>query len=427
MSIPTMAQLQHVQSSAQTNSASGVGSRDIVPPTQTQTQARPGPLPRRLPRKSILKSQRPSLQLNNSLRPLPESITDRFPLELVKLVLHWVVALGSNVPSSPIDYPMRPPNPTLIACSLVCRAWVPLCRTHYTPRLTVTPSNASQFLDLVNGETSGHLTIGQSIKHLVVQKQENVVDHFFLVGTNGTGMSNNRGPTSPGGCSRSSSISSASSSASSDSSASGLRSPYRDTSSPASSSSSLTSQSSSTSLRKPGYDLTDILSVATTRLPSIIKLTLQKAYNQTSQIASYIASFADLEELELRSFEFGTFSDLAAVISAQQGLKRLALTDIAWGPPSSEDSDHGHRPPPNLQTLELFMAHQSHLFEWMFKAPSTEPYTPKISSVDIGGIMQLEDAIAVSRFLRKLGPHLKHLSLYSPSRISQAGSSLEHL
>jgi hypothetical protein len=61
------------------------------------------------------------------------------------------------------------------------------------------------------------------------------------------------------------------------------------------------------------------------------------------------------------------------------------------------------------------MEQQAKLFNWILGRSTI----PSVEYVEIGGITDVDDAIAVSRFLRSLGPVLKHLRLYSPNRISQ--------
>ncbi|TFK19813.1 hypothetical protein FA15DRAFT_689394 [Coprinopsis marcescibilis] len=294
-------------------------------------------LPRRLPRKSILKSQRPLISPRTLALSL--SITDRFPLELFRIIIDWLYTSNDRH--------------ALNACALVCRAWLPLCRVHYTPRMTVSPANASEFLDITS---SPHLTIASTVTQLTLQKQETMVDHFFIV--------NSSSPPSP--CTQ--------------------------------------------------FSLGHLLSSAQP-LASITKLTLQKGYGETREIAPHLHAFAQLQDLELRSFEFTSFSDLTAVIASQAQLRRLSLTDIAWrdwGLPSAL-ADRTHRLPPGLRHLEVFMEHSAGLFQWMLAEFRAQP----LEFVQLGGIMEVEDAIAVSRFLRGLGSVLKHLRLYSPSRISQ--------
>ncbi|RXW20609.1 hypothetical protein EST38_g5249 [Candolleomyces aberdarensis] len=217
-----------------------------------------------------------------------------------------------------------------------------------------------------------------SVRHLTIQKQQSVVDHFYLVN------SPTNTPTSA--------------------------------KPPSHFPKPLTSQ----------LQLFDILSKATS-LCYVTKLTLQKGYGEGSAMATYLREFLYLEDLEMRSFEFLSFADLAAVLSAQPNLRRLSLTDVAWGGNNSSPpaSSHGTIPSdtnnqnkcvlPNLRRLELFMEHQGKLFNWILARPSI----PSVEYVEIGGITEVDDAIAVSRFLRSLGPVLKHLRLYSPSRISQ--------
>ena len=292
--------------------------------------------------KSILKSnRRPSQQ---ELRPLNRALTDSFPIELIKIVL------------DALQYD----RDAMRSCTLVCRSWLRMCREYYKPDITVHPGNASRFLDLIS---SPYVSITDSIRHLTIHKQFNVVDHCFLV---------NSPQTSPT-----------------------LSRPFL--------------------LPKP-LQLPDILSRATA-FPYLNKLTLQKGYGESSAIASSLREFHYLQELELRSFEFVSFSDLAAVISAQPNIQRLSLTDIAWGIRNASPSTTGTSTSvlPNLRHLELFMEKQAVLFNWILARPSI----PNIEYVELGGITELDDAIAVSRFLRGLGPVLKHLRLYSPNRISQ--------
>lgn len=310
--------------------------------------------PVRKPRKSILKAKKcPSIK---DLRPLARTITDIFPLELFRLIID---ALQND-------------RRALASCSLVCRAWLPFCRDHFNPHLMVQPENASRFKDLL---ASPHISVKTSVRHLTLQKQQNVVDHVFLVNS----------PTN-----------------------------------------SPTSEKPSPQFPRPQLQLSDILSQATL-LPYITKLTFQKGYGEGSAMASHLREFLYLEDLEIRSFEFVSFADLTAVLSAQPNLRRLSLTDIAWGGQNSTapTSAHSTLPSdannqskcvlPNLRRLELFMEQQAKLFNWILGKPSI----PSVEYVEIGGITDVDDAIAVSRFLRTLGPVLKHLRLYSPNRISQ--------
>ncbi|KAF6747125.1 hypothetical protein DFP72DRAFT_972728 [Ephemerocybe angulata] len=295
--------------------------------------------------------KRPSIA---TLRPLTRVITDRFPLELFRIVIECA----------------QQDRGTLAACSLVCRAWLPISREHFHPRITVHPGNAARFIDIMS---SPLMTLQTSIRHLVIQKQQAVVDHFFL-----------------------------------------LHSPAN---------TPVSAKPNQPPKPHPSFEVSHILAKAAS-LPYITKLTLQKGYGESSAMAHHLREFLYLEELEIRSFEFTSFADLAAVISAQQNVRRLALTDVAWGAKSFTPA-HGTALPthqatqtcalPNLRRLELFMERQGELFNWILGKPSIPP----VEYVELGGITEVDDAIAVSRFLRGLGPVLKHLRLYSPSRISQ--------
>lgn len=320
------------------------------------------------PRKSILKLHRRPNSI--AFRPLTRDITDRFPLELVRLVIDFLAHDWDSLSS----------------CSLICRAWHPFCRLHFHHRMTVHPGNASHFFEITKSPRPG---IQENVHHLIVQKQEHVVDHFYLLHStpNASPTSTKPAKTPPWNAQH--------------------------------------------TTPRP-FEVSHILSTATS-LAYITKLTLQKGYGESSAFASHLNDFHYLEELEIRSFEFNLFSDLTSVISAQPNVRRLALTDIAWGPPQSASqvahetsfapNNHSQiqtRVLPNLRRLELFMERQAELFNWLLGRPTI----PSVEYIALGGITEVDDGIAVSRFLRSLGPVLKHLRLYTPNRISQGEQAL---
>ena len=166
--------------------------------------------------------------------------------------------------------------------------------------------------------------------------------------------------------------------------------------------------------RVPDFHFDNVLRHVKT-FTSITKLSLFKGYGENPKLISHLQDFLSLEDLELRSWSFPGFSDFVGVVCAPRNLVRLSLTDIAWGTRRSVAPDL--RLPPRLRHMAIFMEKQGQFFNWMLRC-----VTQPIESLEVGGIFGPDDALACAHFLRVLGPTLKHLSLYTPSRISKGMS-----
>lgn len=161
--------------------------------------------------------------------------------------------------------------------------------------------------------------------------------------------------------------------------------------------------------RVPDFHFDNVLRHVKT-FTSITKLSLFKGYGENPKLISHLQDFLSLEDLELRSWSFPGFSDFVGVVCAPRNLVRLSLTDIAWG--TRRSLAPNLRLPPRLRHMAIFMEKQGQFFDWMLRC-ATQP----IESLEVGGVFGPDDALACANFLRVLGPTLKHLSLYTPSRI----------
>lgn len=255
-----------------------------------------------------------------------------------------------------IDY-LHGDKQSLSACCLVCKAWLPTGRYHLRSRLSLHKSNAASFFQLIDAPKS---TLGHHIRHLSIQQ-----DNSALRNLSCDDDSDSYYGDSEKGCSE--------------------------------------------------FRLDDVLP-RMSGLPSISSLCLSWVMNGLGPAATsaLLHGFPNLTELEFRSCAFPSLSEFAAMISAHQNLQRLALSDVEWfdlSPPSNKQSL-----PPLLHILELYITRSSEFLSWLLAHRGSL----KLDTVMLGSAFwDYEDAVAIGALLRSLGPTLRHLSLCSPSHLSQ--------
>lgn len=93
---------------------------------------------------------------------------------------------------------------------------------------------------------------------------------------------------------------------------------------------------------------------------------------------------------------------------------RLFLNLRAPCPPASEARDRS-RFPNRLRTLELFITHSTYFLEWLLSFDLRTLQNVKLGSAFWDG----DDTASIGALLKQLGPSLKHLTMCSPSRLSE--------
>ena len=142
-----------------------------------------------------------------------------------------------------------------------------------------------------------------------------------------------------------------------------------------------------------------------------LKLTLGSA--QTDDLIPVLLDVIQgVVEFELRSAAFSSFSSLCTVLCAGKRLQHLTLTDVNWKKGMSEteeDDPLRWRLSPRLARLTVSIRKLGEFLEWIMRTAKMPP----IRAVCLGGIASVEDENAVAAFLKRLGPELKHLKLYT--------------
>ncbi|CAK5272805.1 unnamed protein product, partial [Mycena citricolor] len=122
--------------------------------------------------------------------------------------------------------------------------------------------------------------------------------------------------------------------------------------------------------------------------------------------AVFYSKFRALATLELRSSAFDFTSDVVELISSKPALRKLHLLDVAWSPdPGSDHHILDQFPvPQGLDSLRLTDCYQRDILDWMV---SRHP-VPAVRYLQLGRV-QPPDAPSIGRFLKLLGPELKTL------------------
>ncbi|KAF8886534.1 hypothetical protein BD779DRAFT_615986 [Infundibulicybe gibba] len=134
--------------------------------------------------------------------------------------------------------------------------------------------------------------------------------------------------------------------------------------------------------------------------------------------ACLTTGFPNLTELEFQRCTFLSLTEFATLLSALHNLQRLSLSDTEWL--NAQLPETRQRIPPGLHTLELYLSHHRDFLTWLLSFPGGLPFeTVRLGSAFWRG----DDALMVNRFLRSLGPRLKHLSLSSPTYLGEVDLS----
>ncbi|KAF8954910.1 hypothetical protein BDZ97DRAFT_1118955 [Flammula alnicola] len=168
-----------------------------------------------------------------------------------------------------------------------------------------------------------------------------------------------------------------------------------------------------TDLHQPGISFNEYLLPFVGASDSLKTLTFHgvkirpRASSRFSAIAPQIKALSRLTRLELTRCAFSTFEEFLLVICSGASLLELLLTDITvlhWSDQTPPDSWHLPR---RLQHLSLNTPGQSLILKWIL----SHPRIPVLKAVCLGVFQDADDQQTIGRFLRALGPHLKHLKL----------------
>lgn len=286
------------------------------------------------PPRSILRRRQPP-----PITPLSPSICRRLPSEVIHIIIERIASFDV---------------PTLRACSLVCKSWLPVSRWHLIPAVSLGSKNVKSFLRLLE---SPYSTIFQSIHHVSIQSDSNAISHRK------TRESRIFPPdlvVSPG-------------------------------SSP--------------------FTCDEVLLQCLTRFPALTSLLFSWLQEGLALPTSNTLTqgFPGLTKIEFRTCTFPSFEDFTHMICALQNLQRLVLMDVNWCDLRRPESPTRQVLPPHLETLELYLSPIGHVCTWIAEHSRdlNELETVSLCSAFWEDI----DSLAIAWMLRRLGPKVKHLSL----------------
>ncbi|KAF5383137.1 hypothetical protein D9615_005034 [Tricholomella constricta] len=293
------------------------------------------------PRRSILRPRQPP-----PITPLSLDICHRIPTEVFSII---------------IDRIARFDVPTLRVCSLVCKTWLAVSRSHLIPTLSLNAKNTKSFLRLLN---SPHATISRGVHHVSVQGDSDAISHRK----------------------------------------------------------SRESRIYPVDMIINGGTLTcdeSLLLRSLAPFPSLTSLSFSWLRDGLSPptSAALICGFPGLTDLEFRTCSFPSFTEFARTVCALQALRRLALADVTWDdlslpecdPASESASSSFKRPPAGLQTLELYLSPIGHLCTWL--AGHSDALVQLETVRLCSAFWEDVDAVAIAWMLRRLGRKVRHLSL----------------
>ena len=120
---------------------------------------------------------------------------------------------------------------------------------------------------------------------------------------------------------------------------------------------------------------------------------------------AFIACFPSITRLILSDASFDTFTNVLRTICSFPLLQELSICNVSWSSaPEDHMLSHFISPPPPLNRLALEICYRRDILDVLLTLKPT-------SGVEILqlGLVAPEDAHTVARYLRALGPSLKHL------------------
>ncbi|KAG6909907.1 hypothetical protein DXG01_014427 [Tephrocybe rancida] len=285
------------------------------------------------PRRSILRRRQPP-----PVTPLSPDICRRIPKEVVEIIIERIASFDV---------------PTLRACSLVCRSWLPLSRGHLIPTVSLSSKNVRSFLRLLD---SPYSTISQSIHHVSVQSDSNAISHRRPRESRIYPPDFNVTQGCPFTCDE-------------------------------------------TLLQR----LTPF-----TALTSLSFSWLREGLASPTSI-TLVQGFSGLTKIEFRTCTFPSFEKFAGMICSLQKLRWLALMDVTWDDLTLPESPSHPVLPPHLEMLELYLSPIGHICTWIAAHSDELNYLETLNMCS--AFWEDIDSIAIAWMLRRLGPKVKHLSL----------------
>ncbi|GLB39110.1 hypothetical protein LshimejAT787_0602720 [Lyophyllum shimeji] len=295
----------------------------------------PVPTPTEPPR-SILRRRQPP-----PITPLSLEISRRMPSEVFDIIIERIARFDV---------------PTLRACSLVCKAWLPVSRHHLFPAISLGPKNAKRFLRLLD---SPHCTISNGVHHVSIHGDSDAISHRASRGSRiyppDTDVSLSAGGT-PSSC-----------------------------------------------------DETLLRRLASFPLLTSLSFSWLRTGLTPSTTAALIHGFAGLTALELRTCTFPSFDKFTNMICALQNLRRIVLADVTWVDLALPESPTRQSLPPRLESLDLYLSPIGHVCTWL---ATRSDELENLSTINMcSAFWEDIDAISIAWMLRRLGPKIKHLGL----------------
>ncbi|KAG6831069.1 hypothetical protein H0H92_012992 [Tricholoma furcatifolium] len=289
------------------------------------------------PRRSILRRRQPP-----PVTPLPSDICRRIPSEVIAIIVERIANFDV---------------PTLMACSLVCRSWLPVSRCHLIPTVSIGSKNVKSFLRLLD---SPYSTISDSIHHVSIHSESAAISH--------------RKPRES------------------------LRIYPPD------------SASTVSSTGRP-FTCDETLLRRLTLFPALTSLTfswLREGHALPTSNA-LMQGFSALTKIEFRTCTFPSFEMFTYLICALKNLRCLALMDVTWDETVLPEYPTRQSLPPYLEVLELYLSPIGHICTWIAAHADELEYLETVNMCS--AFWEDIDSLAIAWMLRRLGPKVRHLSL----------------
>ncbi|KAG5716154.1 hypothetical protein E4T56_gene10678 [Termitomyces sp. T112] len=291
------------------------------------------PVPTEPPR-SILRRRQPP-----PITPLSPDICRRLPSEVIHIIIERIACFDV---------------PTLRACSLVCKSWLPVSRWHLIPTVSLGSKNIKSFLRLLE---SPYSTISQSIHHVSIQSDSNAISHRK------------------------------------------------------SRESRIYPLDLIVGLGAFPFTCDETLLRRLTRFPALTSLSFSWLREGLALPTSnaLVQGFPGLTKIEFRTCTFTSFEQFTHMICALQNLRCLALMDVTWDDLRRSESPTHQALPPHLETLELYLSPIGHICTWIGDHSSD---LEDLQTVNLcSAFWEDLDSMEIAWMLRRLGSKVKHLSL----------------
>ncbi|KAG6816434.1 hypothetical protein H0H87_006096 [Tephrocybe sp. NHM501043] len=287
------------------------------------------------PRRSILRRRQPP-----PITPLSSHICRRMPQEVIEIIIERIASFDV---------------PTLRACSLVCKSWLPISRWHLIPAVSLGSKNIRSFLRLLD---SPYSTISHSIHHVSIQSESKAISHRRA--RESRIYPPDFDVTTPGG--------------------------------------------------RP-FTCDETLLRRLTLFPSLTSLSFSWLREGLALPTSTALTqgFAGLTKIEFRTCTFPSFEKYTHMICALQNLRMLALMDVTWDDLTLPESPTRQGLPPYLEVLELYLSPIGHICTWIAAHSHDLKHLKTVNMCS--AFWEDIDSMAIAWMLRRLGPKIKHLSL----------------